>query len=415
MAVKHFSPHYWMYLGDGGARYVQTSLVSDITRFNRKSIELAPCIYQEYVEKAFELRVTVIGERIFAAKIEDGAGGTFVDWRYETGRPNFRMTATELDASVQDLIHELVRRLGLSFGCLDFIVDPDGELYFLEINPNGQFLFLEDFVPELRLLEAMTSMLATGSTRYDMLGIDGLDLGSFDKTPECKVLDTAEKRLDRKTSQVACADGLDTHIRTICPEAAAWKDQHENSSASQAVGRTEATATKPALRDELKSMADRDQKARDAWEKDGYAADSKAYAQVQKVDSANLARLRAVLSVHFPTFAEVGAEGVESSWLLLQHADTDPLLQERVLKSFDPAHVPEGISGKEYALLVDRVRINQKKPQVYGSQFHQVAGDWVPDTIEDPGNVDKRRGSLGLMPLRLYSCVISAMSTYKGH
>ncbi|PPU93876.1 hypothetical protein XalbCFBP2523_05445 [Xanthomonas albilineans] len=156
------------------------------------------------------------------------------------------------------------------------------------------------------------------------------------------------------------------------------KDQHETPAATQVTGHAATAPTRPALRDELKSMADRDQQARNAWQADGDVIDSKAFAKMQKVDAANLTRLRAVLSAHFPTAAEVGEEGVQSAWLMLQHADADPALQQKMLKRLNPSHLPGGIDHKAYSLLVDRVRINLKKPQVYGSQFHRVDKTWVP-------------------------------------
>ncbi|CBA14700.1 hypothetical protein XACN24_00785 [Xanthomonas albilineans] len=49
-----------------------------------------------------------------------------------------------------------------------------------------------------------------------------------------------------------------------------------------------------------------------------------------------------------------------------------------MLKRLNPSHLPDGIDHKAYSLLVDRVQINLKQPQVYGSQFHRVDKTWVP-------------------------------------
>ncbi|WP_045738082.1 DUF6624 domain-containing protein [Xanthomonas sp. MUS 060] len=98
-----------------------------------------------------------------------------------------------------------------------------------------------------------------------------------------------------------------------------------------------------------------------------------------------------------------------------QHADADPALQQKMLKRLKPSHLPDGIDYKAYSLLVDRVRINLKKPQLYGSQFHRVDNTWVPYPIDHPADVDQRRQALGLMPLRLYACVVVAANTYNGN
>lgn len=100
---------------------------------------------QEYIEKAFELRVTVVGGEVFATKIlsqemKEGEGA--VDWRqgYEHG---IKWEAYDLDEATADKCQRIVWDLGLDFGCLDLIVRPDGEVVFLECNPNGQWLWIE--------------------------------------------------------------------------------------------------------------------------------------------------------------------------------------------------------------------------------------------------------------------------------
>ncbi len=211
-------------------------------------------------------------------------------------------------------------------------------------------------------------------------------------------------------------DGLDAHIRAKCPVAAAWKDKHDQSDKKAgADDKPVFSPTKPGLLAELSLMAKRDQDARDKWQADGFSVKSKSFSQVTKVDAQNLPRLESIFSDGgFPTYAEVGPDGVESAWLLLQHADTNPGMQERILKTLDPKHLPKGISEKDYSLLTDRVQINQNKPQIYGTQFHQVADKWVPYPIFQPDDVDKRRHDLVLMPLNLYTCAVAAASTYKG-
>jgi len=85
--------------------------------------------------------VTVVGRKVFAAEI-DTSGGSYAD--------DFRMNQdvtirpTTLPPATIDAIHALMARLGLVYGALDFRRQPDGRLRFLEINPAGQFLFVEE-------------------------------------------------------------------------------------------------------------------------------------------------------------------------------------------------------------------------------------------------------------------------------
>src|SRR5947209_6925647 len=121
------------------------------------SVAAAPTIFQPYVEKAFELRCVVIGERIFAAKINSQAtAATRVDWR--AGEAEHEVFA--LPEQVEASIRRLMASFGLNFASLDMIVTPDGEFVFLELNPNGQWLWLE-LELGLPLVASMADLLTT--------------------------------------------------------------------------------------------------------------------------------------------------------------------------------------------------------------------------------------------------------------
>jgi glutathione synthase/RimK-type ligase-like ATP-grasp enzyme len=121
------------------------------------SVAAAPSIFQPYVEKAFELRCVVIGERIFAAKIHSQATeATRIDWR--AGEVKHEIFA--LPEQVKAAIRRLMASFGLNFASLDMIVTPEGEFVFLELNPNGQWLWLE-LELGLPLVASMADLLTT--------------------------------------------------------------------------------------------------------------------------------------------------------------------------------------------------------------------------------------------------------------
>jgi hypothetical protein len=100
---------------------------------------------QEYVEKQFELRVTVVVDEVFACKIDSQAMDDDkgkIDWRqgYEHG---LKHEIFPLPECVADFCIAFLQRMKLHFGCFDFIVTPAGEYVFLECNPNGQWLWIE--------------------------------------------------------------------------------------------------------------------------------------------------------------------------------------------------------------------------------------------------------------------------------
>lgn len=100
------------------------------------------CTFQEYVEKAFEVRLTVIGNTYYPVVISSqDTEGTSVDWRGAEVLPYGPYTPVpeHIVKSTQGLMEEL----GLVYGALDFIVTPEGEWVFLEVNPNGQFIWMQ--------------------------------------------------------------------------------------------------------------------------------------------------------------------------------------------------------------------------------------------------------------------------------
>lgn len=122
-----------------------------------ESIALSPTQFQEYVKKAFELRVTVVGERVFAVKIDSQLHEeTRVDWRlYTQLNPH---SVYKLPEEIDLFCVKFLQEQRLLFGAMDFIVTPEGEYYFLENNPFGQYLWLE-YETNLPLTEEMCNLL----------------------------------------------------------------------------------------------------------------------------------------------------------------------------------------------------------------------------------------------------------------
>jgi len=124
------------------------------------SVALAPTMLQPYVDKAFELRCVVIGDRIFCAKMDSQADEkSRIDWR--GGDPDHEIFTLPDDVAAS--IRRLMDSFELNFASLDMIVTPEGEYVFLELNPNGQWLWLE-FELGLPLVSSMADLLTTNYT-----------------------------------------------------------------------------------------------------------------------------------------------------------------------------------------------------------------------------------------------------------
>ncbi len=119
----------------------ETRLVREAEMEMLDAVKVAPVIFQEYVEAEADLRVTIVGDRIFPAAIDARATDYPVDFRMSLGQA--RTSATDLPSDVVAKLRGLMSRLGLVYGAIDLRRTPAGEHVFLEINTAGEFLFIE--------------------------------------------------------------------------------------------------------------------------------------------------------------------------------------------------------------------------------------------------------------------------------
>jgi len=122
-----------------------------------ESVALAPVLFQEYVEKLYELRVTFFGTNCIAVKIDSQNVPECVDdWRrveFSGNEDALNHEPFSLDERTKYLCLKMLKCWGLNYGCFDFAVDRQNRIMFLELNPNGQFLWMHEILPELRMLE----------------------------------------------------------------------------------------------------------------------------------------------------------------------------------------------------------------------------------------------------------------------
>lgn len=118
----------------------ETRLVDAAALEKIDAVRFAPVIFQEYIPAVADLRVTVVGDEVFPAAIRTG----------EKFHCDFRMAMDEMDISpcelpdgVHDALLKIMRTLRLEYGAFDLRLTPQGEAVFLEVNPAGQWLFVE--------------------------------------------------------------------------------------------------------------------------------------------------------------------------------------------------------------------------------------------------------------------------------
>lgn len=176
IVCKSFHPALWQSNKTGAM--TQTALVDDEMLANDFAIAAAPAIYQCYVHKQYELRVTVMGAVCIAARLTpEDRSALPVDGR------RVYLTATtvevELPAKIREACCRLLAELGLVFGCLDLIASEEGEILFLEVNEAGQFLWVETRNPEIPLLSRFVDFIAAGRTDFQTSPPDGVTYAAY--------------------------------------------------------------------------------------------------------------------------------------------------------------------------------------------------------------------------------------------
>lgn len=162
---KCFCSHFWSEKDQIKLSY--TSAIDWLKLPSNQTLQRSPGIFQVHVQKKYELRVTCFGNYIVAAKLnsQSHADGQ-LDWRAIP----FKEMSVEpyfLPDEITKKIKLFMQKLGIVFGCFDFIVTPDNQYVFLEVNEQGQFLWLEEYNPDLKMLDIFTQFMLVASTYYE--------------------------------------------------------------------------------------------------------------------------------------------------------------------------------------------------------------------------------------------------------
>jgi Family of unknown function (DUF6624) len=144
------------------------------------------------------------------------------------------------------------------------------------------------------------------------------------------------------------------------------------------------------------------------------SCDSCQCMEAARIEVANTDRLRAIIAEHrWPGRVLVGDEGAEAAWLIAQHADRQLDFQREALALLERAVHDGDAPASHLAYLTDRVRMNEGRPQLFGTQVaditNRVASPWP---IEDEEHVDQRRANAGLESLADYLNNFTSASPY---
>lgn len=107
------------------------------------AVEAFPVFIEENVHKLVDLRCTVVGDEVFTAEIHSQCENeSRIDWR--KGKNILEHKKHILPSNIEKMCIDLTKKLNLKYSAIDMILDKDGNYIFLEINPNGQWAWIEN-------------------------------------------------------------------------------------------------------------------------------------------------------------------------------------------------------------------------------------------------------------------------------
>lgn len=148
---------------DGSSTVLKTARVLEEHLSDKESILACPGIYQELIEKKWEYRVTIMGDRIFAGIIDSQSDGESIDWRYDGKIGAVPYRSVTLPKKLSDLCISFCKEMNLRFACIDLIHGKNDEIVFLEANQAGQFLWIEDIDSQSAMLDGFCRFLLEGA------------------------------------------------------------------------------------------------------------------------------------------------------------------------------------------------------------------------------------------------------------
>jgi hypothetical protein len=158
LVCKPFASHIWQQQESGELAVTGTfALGREQLPAEDEVFTYAPAIYQQRVAKQFDVRAVLMGKSVYSFAVRTPSKA--LDWRLDGAMRKIEVEMIATPAAVKNGLLRLAEKTGICFGSADFAVDMRGDWWFLEINEQGQFLWLEQFVPQAALLQKFCAFL----------------------------------------------------------------------------------------------------------------------------------------------------------------------------------------------------------------------------------------------------------------
>lgn len=154
---KPFCPKVWS--EPNGIKIIYTDKISEDDLPSDNLLQMVPGIYQQYINKKYEIRATCFGSMICAVTIDSQTHPLGItDWRKIPGH-ELALAEIVLPNAIKSKLIQFMKKMGIVFGCFDFIVTPEDDIIFLEVNEQGQFLWVEQCLPSQLYLDLFSEFL----------------------------------------------------------------------------------------------------------------------------------------------------------------------------------------------------------------------------------------------------------------
>jgi glutathione synthase/RimK-type ligase-like ATP-grasp enzyme len=163
---KTYLRHSWVHEASGVTYACETTHLERHDKLPDEVFAYAPGIYQQKIEKKYDVRITMVGDEFHAFVITTREKE--LDWRFSSMLGKVSMERTALPATVQAGLRRFADRAGIVFGCFDMAVDAKENWWFLEVNQAGQFLSADWFHPDDGLYRPMLRFLSSREPLPDL-------------------------------------------------------------------------------------------------------------------------------------------------------------------------------------------------------------------------------------------------------
>lgn len=154
---KAFFPHIWRRDGDPSVAVTETFQLTEDILPEDEVLTYAPAIYQQMITKQFDIRMVLLGSAVYSYALYNPKGS--IDWRQDVTQGLVRVESIATPDEIRQQVLAFAQKSGIVFGSFDFAVDRDGRWWFFEVNEQGQFLWLDEFNPELQVQEKFLAFL----------------------------------------------------------------------------------------------------------------------------------------------------------------------------------------------------------------------------------------------------------------